>query len=71
MSGDLSIPKLQLTSALRAVADVMAAVAAFLACFVVGRISEAQERKRELQLQLLNRDVSVSAPPEAGEVALA
>jgi len=45
----VNLPKLQLASGLRVIADVLAAAAAFLGCFVVWRISDAQDEKRRLQ----------------------
>ena len=41
----LSLAKLQLSRGLTTLADVCAAVSAFLACFVVARISDAQQEK--------------------------
>lgn len=49
LGAGVTLPKLQLASGLRLVADASAALAAFLACFVVARISEAQDEKRRLQ----------------------
>ena len=49
--GGLTLPKLQLAAALHVAANCLAALAAFLACFVVWRISEAQDEKHRIQLQ--------------------
>jgi hypothetical protein len=49
LGAGVTLPRLQLASGLRLAADVCAALAAFLACFVVWRISEAQDEKHRLQ----------------------
>jgi hypothetical protein len=49
LGAGITLPKLQLASGLRLAADACAALAAFLACFVVWRISEAQNEKHRLQ----------------------
>lgn len=46
--GTLTLPRLQLVTAIGTLGDVAAAAAAFLAIFVVGRLSDDQDRKREL-----------------------
>lgn len=52
LGGGVTIPKLQLVSGVRLLSDVLAAVAAFLGIFVVGRISDAQDHKRLLQKEV-------------------
>jgi hypothetical protein len=47
----VTLQKLQLASALHVAANCLAAMAAFLGCFVVWRISEAQDEKHRIQLQ--------------------
>lgn len=47
----LNLAKLQLSQSVSIGADVMAAMAALFACFVVSRISDAQEAKRARQLE--------------------
>ena len=45
----MSLERLQLSGGLLAVADLLAVIAAGLACFVVTRLSETQEAKWRLQ----------------------
>jgi hypothetical protein len=47
----VTLPKLQLAAAFGLVADTFAALAAFLACFVVWRISDAQDEKSAVQAE--------------------
>ena len=49
LTDEVHLRKLQLVAAVRMLADVAAAVAAFLTIFVVGRIDDAQARKRARQ----------------------
>ena len=51
LGGVVTLPKLQLAAAFGLMADVFAALAAFLACFVVWRISDAQDEKSAVQAE--------------------
>lgn len=48
LGAGLNLPKLELATAISVAADVLSAVSALLACFVVSRLSDHQETKWEL-----------------------
>jgi len=66
IGAQVSLPKLQLATALHAAADVMAAVAAFVACFLVSRITAAQDEKRRILSRGVDGVDGATAPGNAG-----